>query len=174
MFIRRTRTNNTATDEAYFTHRLVQGERIGGKVRQITILNLGRHFPIKQEDWPLLCNRIEQLLQPQDSLLASDCTASIERAAQRYVGLLITRAPQTEHKADSGTAAHVNAAVSPQGANDYQKVDINFLQLTQPRQVGVEHVGLHALTQLGLIDKLAELGINGVMRATIVGNIIEE
>jgi len=59
MFIRRTRTNNTATDEAYFTHRLVRGERIGGKVRQITILNLGRHFPVKQENRPLLCNRIE-------------------------------------------------------------------------------------------------------------------
>jgi len=105
-------------------------------------------------------------------LLASDCTASVEQAAQRYAGLLITRAPQTEHKADSGTAAHVNAAVSPPGTNDYQEVDINSLQLTQPRQVGVEHVGLHALTQLGLIDKLAELGINGVMRATLVGNII--
>ena len=27
--------------------RLVRGERIGGKVRQITVLNLGRHFPVQ-------------------------------------------------------------------------------------------------------------------------------
>ncbi|MFZ2980639.1 MAG: IS1634 family transposase [Sphingobium sp.] len=172
MFIRRTRTNNTSTGEAYFTHRLVRGERIGGKVRQITVLNLGRHFPVKQEDWPLLCNRIEQLLQPQDSLLATDCPASVERAAQRYAGQLIARAPQAEALADQAPAAHANLPASPQRANDYQEVDIGSLQLTQPRSVGVEHVGLHALTELGLIEKLAELGINGVMRATIIGNVI--
>ncbi|MBU6994440.1 MAG: hypothetical protein JZL64_05420 [Ferrovum myxofaciens] len=65
MFIRQTRTNNKATGESYFTHRLVRTERIGGKVRQVTLLNLGRHFPIRQEDWPLLCRRIEELIGGQ-------------------------------------------------------------------------------------------------------------
>src|SRR5487761_1956870 len=173
MYIRRTRTNNTSTGEAYFTHRLVRGERIGGKVRQITVLNLGRHFPVKQEDWPLLCSRIEQLLQPQDSLLASSCPALIEQAAQRYAGQLIARATQIEQAADADApAARADAAVSPQTPSDYQEVDINSLQLTQPRSVGVEHLGPHALTQLGLIEKLSELGINGAMCAAILGNII--
>jgi hypothetical protein len=54
MFIRQTRTRNQATGEGYVTYRLVRSERIGGKVRQITVLNLGRHFPIKAEDWPML------------------------------------------------------------------------------------------------------------------------
>nr|WP_291934347.1 hypothetical protein [Accumulibacter sp.] len=57
MFIRQTRTSNKATGEGYVTYRLVRTERIGGKVRQITVLNLGRHFPIKSEDWPILCSR---------------------------------------------------------------------------------------------------------------------
>ena len=52
MYIRQTRTNNKATGEGYFTYRLVRGERIGGKVRQITVLNLGRHFPFKREKSP--------------------------------------------------------------------------------------------------------------------------
>ena len=39
MFIRQTRTNNKATGEGYFTFRLVRGERIGGKVRQVSVLN---------------------------------------------------------------------------------------------------------------------------------------
>src|SRR5487761_2065377 len=142
MYIRRTRTNNTSTGEAYFTHRLVRGERIGGKVRQITVLNLGRHFPVEQ-------------------------------AAQRYAGQLIARATQIEQAADADApAARADAAVSPQTPSDYQEVDINSLQLTQPRSVGVEHLGLHALTQLGLIEKLSELGINGAMCAAILGNII--
>ena len=62
MFIRQTRIGSKATGESYFTFRLVRGERIAGKVRQITVLNLGRNFAVKQDDWPLLCCRIEQLL----------------------------------------------------------------------------------------------------------------
>jgi hypothetical protein len=50
MFIRRTQTSNSSSGEAYFTFRLVQGERRGDRVRQTTLLNLGRHFIIKQED----------------------------------------------------------------------------------------------------------------------------
>ena len=38
--------------------------------------------------------------------------------------------------------------------------------------MGVEHVALQALGQLGLVDKLTELGINGVQRAAILGNVI--
>ncbi|GBU15633.1 hypothetical protein AwPolaro_10110 [Polaromonas sp.] len=49
MFIRQTRTNNKSTGEAYYTFRLVRGERIGKQVRQITVLNLGRDFPILRD-----------------------------------------------------------------------------------------------------------------------------
>ena len=55
MFIRQTRTHNKITGEGYFTFRLVRGERLGGKVRTITVLNLGWHFSVKQEDWLFIC-----------------------------------------------------------------------------------------------------------------------
>lgn len=172
MFIRRTRTNNTALKESYYTYRLVRGERIGGKVRQITVINLGRHFSIEQEDWPLLCSRIEHLLHSQDSLIALDCPEYIERAAQRYVGQLIARAPKQLDHEDHSMMKASSSSPPESSLADYQEVDIHSLQLTQPRSVGVEHIGLHALSQLGLIEKLTELGINGVMRAAIIGNII--
>jgi transposase len=168
MFIRQTRTNNKVTGEGYFTFRLVRGERIGGKVRQITVLNLGRHFPIKQDDWPLLCGRIEQLLQPQESLLATACPEHIEQTAQRYFGQIVARAPL----ADAAVGAEgANVPATP-SAPDFQEVDIDSLQQTQPRSVGVEHVALHALAELGLIEKLVELGVNGAACAAIQGNII--
>jgi transposase len=175
MFIRQTRTNNKATGEGYFTFRLVRGERIAGKVRQITILNLGRNFSIKQADWPLLCSRIEQLLQPQDTLLAIHCPATLERVAQRIVGQLVVRAPAPAPaaQAESGAASTPSAAMLPAPAPpDFQEVDIDSLQQTQARSVGVEHLALHALTQLGLVDCFTELGINGVTRAAILGNLI--
>ena len=46
------------------------------------------------------------------------------------------------------------------------------MQQTQPRSVGVEHVALHALTQLGLVEKLIDLGVNGVTCAAILGNVV--
>ena len=176
MFIRQTRTANTSTGEAYFTYRLVRGERIGGRVRQITVLNLGRHFPIKPSDWPTLCARIEQLLYPQQAqLIATPCADAIERAAQRYVGQLIARAdPQPDDASDSSRADQaIPAGVTPAAyVPDMQEVDVDSLQFTQPRSVGVEHVALHAIAQLGLTEKLTALGINGVQSAAILGNLI--
>jgi len=168
MFIRQTRTSNKATGEGYVTYRLVRTERIGGKVRQITVLNLGRHFPIKSEDWPILCSRLEQLLNPQVLIMALECSESIERAAQRYHAQLVARAPMLVSPADEA-AGSAGEARPPA---DFQEVDVDSLQMTQPRSVGVEHAGLHAASELGLIETLNDLGVNGVMQASILGNLI--
>ena len=50
MFIRRTKTRTVGTQDHYFTFRLVKSVRLGDKVRQRTLLNLGAHFDL----WPLL------------------------------------------------------------------------------------------------------------------------
>ena len=63
MFIRRTSTRRSG--EHYFTFRLVRSERSGSKVRQRTLLNLGRHFDVAPCDWPSLCRRIDELLAGQ-------------------------------------------------------------------------------------------------------------
>ena len=68
MYVRRTQTRSTATGETYFTHRLVRSERHGQKVRAVTVLNLGRHFPVPREHWPVLCARIEELMHGQVAL----------------------------------------------------------------------------------------------------------
>lgn len=89
MFIWRTATRNTVLGESYFTYRLVRTERVGTKVRQITLLNLGREFALAQQDWPVLCLRIEQILSAQDKLLATECSTRTEAAAQRFAGQLV-------------------------------------------------------------------------------------
>ena len=43
------------------------------------------------------------------------------------------------------------------GQRDLQSVDVDSLDLVRPRSVGVEQVGLWALSQLGLVERLAEL-----------------
>ena len=46
MFIRRTKTRTVGTQDHYFTFRLVRSVRLGDKVRQRTLLNLGAHFDL--------------------------------------------------------------------------------------------------------------------------------
>ncbi len=77
MYIRETRTKSKITGEGYYTYRLVHCERVSGTVRQITLLNLGKHFALEKDEWPLLCNRIEQLLHPQPFLFDLSCPITI-------------------------------------------------------------------------------------------------
>ena len=81
MFIRQTQTRSTNTGESYFTHRLVESRRVGRKVSQHTLLNLGSNFDLPTEAWPELCTRVEQILNslsvvPFD-LLQARCHARI-------------------------------------------------------------------------------------------------
>ncbi|MCM8627726.1 hypothetical protein [Accumulibacter sp.] len=94
---------------------------------------------------------------------------AIEGAAQRDHAQLVARVP-AEGAAAMGPVG--SAAGEPGPPADFRDVDVDSLQMTQPRSVGVEHVGLHALTELGLIETLKDLGVNGVLRATIIGNVI--
>lgn len=162
MFIRRTQTRNTATGESYFSHRLVRSERVGQRVRQRTLLNLGRHFAVAQKDWPLLCARLEQLLDAQDTLIPLACPRVAEREAQRIAAQLLVR--EVELTPSESAAGEAVADVQP--------VDVDSLQLLRPRTVGVEHVGLWAMEQLGFIPLLERLGLNGPQRAAAVGSII--
>jgi len=158
MFIRQTKTRNNKTGkEAYYTYRLVTSKRIGNQVRQQTILNLGSHFLLSKEQWPLLCTRLEQLLSGQTSLLPVD--AAIEKLAQRYAARLIT-SQQPVNSEDK------------EGIITYQPVDVDSLEMLRPRSVGVEYAGLAALSWLGIPEVLESIGMNGVQRAVAIGSII--
>ena len=156
MFVRRTQTRRSDSGETYHTHRLVRSERVGGKVRQRTLLNLGRHFDIEREHWPLLCVRVGEALSGQAALLA-DSPPAVEREAQRIAAQLIARGA-----APAGDAA----------ARDIQAVDVDSLELARPRGVGAERVGLWALEQAGLPALLRELGIGRALRAAALGSIV--
>ena len=54
MFIRRTQTRNRLSGEPYTTYRLVHTARVGDGVKQSTLLNLGSHFDLPQDEWPAL------------------------------------------------------------------------------------------------------------------------
>lgn len=160
MFIRRTTSRKMADGTCYTTYRLVASERVDGKVRQRTLLNLGAHFALERDQWPLLCTRIEQLLAGEQQLLALGAfPEAVEAEAQRIVAQLLLEQP----------------ALSPdtaEAATDMQTVDVNSLELTRPRSVGVEHLGLWAMEQVNFAGLLTQMGLNGPQQAAVIGSII--
>ena len=121
MYIRRTTIKSRQTGEPYFTYRLVESIREGGRVRQRTLLNLGRHFEVPRAQWGALVQRIEHLVGGQPDLMPAYLDAQWEEAAQRYAAQLI-RARASVDESGSGAGA------------DYHTVDVDSLQLLRPRR----------------------------------------
>jgi len=165
MYIRRTHTNNSASGERYYTHRLVVNQRIGGKPRQTTLLNLGRHFAVDQDQWPALCARIDELVSHQSAMFPTNLPSPAEREAQRIAAQLVAR--QAEVQTITADASKPEATPV-----DIQSVDIDSLELTRPRSVAVEQVGLWAMQQLEFMALLSSIGVNATQITAIVGSII--
>jgi len=172
MFIRKTTTRNKSAAESYFTFRLVASERTANQVRQITLLNLGRHFDLPKPDWPRLCARIEALLAGQPDMLPE--SEAVETLAQRFAARLIAGQPGSgEPAAAPPSPAQPTPLLAPATPDPvYAEVDVSSLQLTRPRAAGVEAAGLAAMNWLGIDPILTDLGFNGVQREAVAGLLV--
>ncbi len=135
MYIRCTTTRTKATGETYKTFRLVESERIDGKVKQRTLLNLGRFFDVPKSQWKSLSSRIDQLLTAQTDWLTIDLEESLETRAQYYATQIITSRSTT-----LDDSVH------------FETVDVGSLELVRPRRVGVEQIALHAVKKTSSIS----------------------
>ena len=172
MYIRQTTTRRKSTGEIYRSHRLVQSQRVGDKVRQVTLLNIGSQFDAPPALWADICARCEQLIGTQTSLFESRYPAAVETVAQLLASQLLTRAATpVEDAVSASTAATTNTNTIPANA-DFLTVNINSIVDSDPRSIGVEHVGLHALAQLELEPLLASLNIPKTTRAMIASQLI--
>ena len=171
MYIRKTKIKNSKQGKAYYSYRIVESIRDGNKVKQKTLLNLGKHFDIEPCHWSALSSRIEQLLQSgvveQTDLfdLQSELDETLEKAAQRYCTLII-------QKQSMPVSGHKNSRQSIETSNHYETIDVNEIEALTPRNIGVESLAFHAMKQLRLDEKLTELGFNGPDKAAALGNII--
>jgi hypothetical protein len=59
MFIRKSPIKSNKSGGSYFSYRLVESVRVDGKVKQKTLLNLGKHFDVDSTLWHLLTERID-------------------------------------------------------------------------------------------------------------------
>ena len=155
MFIRQTTIKSRKRGEPYTTYRLVESERVKGRMKQRILLNLGRHFEIPKQEWRSLASRIEQLIGGQTAFLSIELATELESLAQHYAAQIL--ASRCGKEAGSGA---------------FQLVDLDTLELVRPRRVGIEQLALHAIEQLALKEKLAKLGFNRHQLAAALGNIV--
>ena len=141
MIVRRTQTRSTAT--ANTTSPIAWSVRACRRVRQRTLLNLGRHFAIPQSSWPLLCSRLDQL-RSQHALPLAAAPRQIEHTAEHLAAQLLVR----QVALPGAAKPHDNAA---DGA--FHNLNVDSLQL-RARSVGVEQVALWAIEQVQLLPLL--------------------
>ncbi len=199
MFIRRTQTRSRLAGGVYFTHRLVRNERVNGKVRQVTLLNLGREFEVAQEDWPLFCVRLTEVLSLQPGLQLTQVPMALEQAVRRYaarlqprvgddVGAVRGRAKQTA-RSDSGSPVATAedpeqpdllddvplgpAIPTPQPSSQtFEVIDVDSLDFADERTVGVEALALHAIETLGITEHFRGATDNRITLAAAIGQIV--
>ena len=167
MYIRRTNTRSRKSGDSYFTYRLVESVRVGKAVKQRTLLNLGRHFDLPEDEWPSLAHRIEDLLHGQTLLPNSGYSEQLETLAQRYAAQLIV------HNQDDVPATAAATEANALDTNErYHEVDLSTLEQIRPRSVGIEHAALTMIQELGLTKKLSDIGFTKPQIAAALGNII--
>ena len=105
MYIRRTTIKSRDSGEPYFTYRLVESVRTAAGVRQHTLLNLGRQFPVPRAQWGALVQRIEALLGGQIDLLAEGLDPAWEELAEASAARLIHRRGTTPSPGESPPAS---------------------------------------------------------------------
>ena len=147
MFIRATRTHTDKDGAPVRSHRLVLSQRIGDKVRQRTLLNLGTDYPVPKKKWREVAGLAEALLHGRPPLL--EAAPDVQAAAEDIVAKLRARGFRAE--------AMREEARKPEVAT----VDLDTLEHENPRTVGCERMCLKALDDLGFADILHGVGIKG-------------
>jgi len=157
MFIRQTSTLPKKDGSTYQTFRLVESIRVGEKVKQRTLLNLGAGFSMPREQWGALTGRIEEIITHREPLFP--CDVAIETEAQRIAAKLL--------------AKNREYAPDPQLQNeDFRTVDVDSIEHSELRTVGAEHVLVDALCMLELDTKLEDLGLNNAEVSAAIGTIV--
>lgn len=139
------------TTYEYVQHRLVEAVRTEQGPRQQTILNLGT-LSIDPIYFKPLANLIEQLLLNSDHQinLFDDVPEEIRVLAAHFVEII--------RKKRLRSAAQQQEVPPDKQAPDYQTIDTNSIVTSDSRSVGVEHIALTQLNELGFFPILKQCG----------------
>ena len=157
MFIRGINKKNKDGNKIYTYYRLARTYKVGNKVRQETIINLGKLDDLPKEKHKLLADRIEELLTGTESMLF-DIDDDIEKRAAQFTKKIIDKGVFTLKKN--------TRSISKAAEAEYQEVDLNSIEQLESKSIGGEWLVKQAFGKFGMSDILSSIGM-GVIEADI-------
>lgn len=150
MFVKQIKKKNKGSDKTYTYYRLVHTYKVGKKVRQQNILNLGKLEEVPRGDHKRLANRIEEILTGTASMF-SDVPDRLEKQAQHFAGQITKKGvfPVKKKKRH----------VSQDPTGDYQEVDINSMDQDGSRSIGGEWLAKQAFDIFGVEGLFKDIGM---------------
>lgn len=149
MFIRCVTKHDKNTKQAYHSYKLVETYRTDRGPRQRILLHLGNALELPQEQWKQLANRIEEICTGTTTLLPYH--HDVEQLAQRFAKLLI-RKQSTENFSFTEAKTRKDIKFIP--------IDLESLQTSDCRNIGVEHILYETFKRLDLHKFLKKQGFN--------------
>ncbi len=153
MYIRSVQKKNKGLSKTYQYYRLVHGYKIGSKVRQQTLLNLGSLVECPVEKHKSLADRIEMLLTGASTIFY-EVDELIEPLAQRYAAQIQSKGLFTSKRRKT------TLGQAPE--KKFLEVNVDSIEETESRDIGGEWLCKQAFDKLGLKSFFERQGMNEV------------
>jgi hypothetical protein len=147
MFIRCVTKIDKNTKRTYHSYKLVESYRTNRGPRQRILLQLGNNLELPQERWKELSNRIEEICLGVTTIIPYP--DDIEKLAQRFAKLLIHNQSTTPLSSNNENKQKI-----------YTSIDLESLQTSNSRSIGVEHILYETFKRLNLHKFLKSQGLN--------------
>ncbi len=151
MFLKRITKPDRKGEKVYIYYRLVHSYKIGKKIRQQTIINLGSLDKLPKEKHKLLADRIESLLIGSEAIFF-DIPDDVEKLAKEFTKKIIKKGvfPVKKKK----------VPISKEPETDFQEIDMNSIDQSESRTIGGEWLVKQAFNKFGLSDLFSGIGMS--------------
>jgi len=149
MYISKVYKKNSTSDKKYYYYRLMRSYRIGNKVRQEFILNLGTLENVPVNKHKSLADKIEDFIENGTNIIF-ECDPEIDELATKFYHQILETKKEVNKKIITKQPVD-----SPDAVQDFQEVDLNSVNSENAREIGCEWLSFQAIEQIGL-DKIIQ------------------
>lgn len=161
MYIRKVTKSNPGLTKRYTYYRLAETYRgVDGKVRQRSLLPLGKLEGVPPHKHKLLADKIEQLYRGDLSLFNEVIDPQLDKLAETFCAELLKK---QEAPAKAAPVLPAPAAAPPRPARkpDWVTVDLNSLEAEDARELGAAWLSLQVMRAAGVVPLLEAVGLKG-------------
>ena len=151
MFIRAVQKKDKNKMKTYTYYRLTHTYRIGNKIRQTVLLNLGKLDGVSKKDHKLLANRIEEIITGAKNSLFPDVPEKIEALAESFAIQISKKKIFSPEK---------GKPISKEIDGNHQNINLDSIEQTESKDMGGEWLVKQAFEKLGIPNILEDAGLN--------------